>query len=122
MIFFLVMPGLFGGYANYLVPIYLGTSEVVYPRINNMSILIVPMAYSSILMSMLLEYNINGIGWTLYPPLSISVMYVCVGLNLIFYSMLLVGVSSSLTSLNFVVTIHIMKAYICTLSNIGCYV
>ena len=38
MIFFLVMPGLFGGFGNYFVPIFQGSPEVVYPRINNFSI------------------------------------------------------------------------------------
>merc|ERR1712037_239303 len=40
MIFFLVMPGLFGGVGNYFVPIFQGSPEVVYPRVNNFSILI----------------------------------------------------------------------------------
>ena len=35
MIFFLVMPGLFGGFGNYFMPIFLGAPEVVYPRVNN---------------------------------------------------------------------------------------
>lgn len=42
MIFFLIMPALMGSYGNYLVPLYLGASEVVYPRINNLAILIIP--------------------------------------------------------------------------------
>merc|ERR1719357_746971 len=33
MIFFLVMPGLFGGFGNYFVVIFQGSSEVVYPRL-----------------------------------------------------------------------------------------
>ena len=40
MIFFLVMPGFFGGFGNYFVPIFQGSPEVVYPRVNNFSILI----------------------------------------------------------------------------------
>merc|ERR1712004_78841 len=45
MIFFLVMPGLFGGFGNYFVPIFQGSPEVVYPRINNFSILILFPSY-----------------------------------------------------------------------------
>merc|ERR1712217_218832 len=40
MIFFLVMPALFGGFGNYFAPIFQGSPEVVYPRVNNFSILI----------------------------------------------------------------------------------
>merc|ERR1711865_1143435 len=35
MIFFLVMPALFGGFGNYFAPIFQGSPEVVYPRVNN---------------------------------------------------------------------------------------
>merc|ERR1712222_119600 len=44
MIFFLVMPGLFGGVGNYFVPIFQGSPEVVYPRVNNFSILILSLS------------------------------------------------------------------------------
>merc|ERR1712007_52058 len=40
MIFFLIMPGLFGGFGNYFAPVFQGSPEVVYPRVNNLSILI----------------------------------------------------------------------------------
>ena len=46
MIFFLVMPGLFGGFGNYFVPIFQGSPEVVYPRVNNFSILILSLSLS----------------------------------------------------------------------------
>jgi heme/copper-type cytochrome/quinol oxidase subunit 1 len=42
MIFFLVMPGLFGALGNAFVPVLLGVSEVTYPRVNICSVLIVP--------------------------------------------------------------------------------
>jgi len=45
MIFFLVMPGLFGGFGNYFVPIFNGSPEVVYPRINNLSIILLVLSY-----------------------------------------------------------------------------
>merc|ERR1711976_1141463 len=45
MIFFLVMPGLFGGFGNYLLVIFQGSPEVVYPRVNNFSILILSLSY-----------------------------------------------------------------------------
>merc|ERR1712012_904692 len=45
MIFFLVMPGLFGGFGNYFVVIFQGSPELVYPRVNNFSILILFLSY-----------------------------------------------------------------------------
>ena len=122
MIFFLVMPALIGSYGNYLIPIYLGASEVIYPRINNMSVLIVPSSYTIIMLSMICEYG-SGIGWTLYPPLSTSLMTLTsIGIDLTLYSLLLSGMSTSLTSINFIVTLHIWKPTIIPLSNMDIYI
>jgi cytochrome c oxidase subunit 1 len=121
MIFFLVMPTLIGSYGNYLLPIYLGASEVIYPRINNMSVLIIPSSYTIIMLSMICEYG-SGIGWTLYPPLSTSLMTLTsIGIDLTLYSLLLLGMSTSLTSINFIVTLHIWKPTIIPLSNMDIY-
>jgi cytochrome c oxidase subunit 1 len=121
MIFFLVMPGLFGALGNIFIPLGLGASEVAYPRINNMSVLIIPLSYTLILLSMNSEFG-NGTGWTLYPPLSTSLMSLSpVELDVIILGLLLSGVSSTLTSLNFFVTIQNMRCYGMTLSNMPVY-
>merc|ERR1711976_1077299 len=73
MIFFLVMPGLFGGFGNYFAPIFQGSPEVVYPRVNNLSILILFLSYLLAILSFISEFG-GGTGWTLYPPLSTSFM------------------------------------------------
>ncbi|MCA9459555.1 MAG: cbb3-type cytochrome c oxidase subunit I [Nanoarchaeota archaeon] len=36
MIFFVVVPIFFGGFANYLLPYHVGSKDVAYPRLNNM--------------------------------------------------------------------------------------
>merc|ERR1712238_125845 len=73
MIFFLVMPGLFGGFGNYFVVIFQGSPEVVYPRVNNFSILILFLSYLFLILSLISEFG-GGTGWTLCPPLSTSFM------------------------------------------------
>ena len=75
MIFFLVMPAVFGGFGNYFVPIFQGSPEVVYPRVNNFSILILSLSYLFVILSLFSEFG-GGTGWTLYPPLSTSLMSV----------------------------------------------
>jgi cytochrome c oxidase subunit 1 len=57
MIFFLVMPGLFGGFGNYFVPIFQGSSEVVFPRVNNFSILLLFGSYFLALQSVVSEFG-----------------------------------------------------------------
>merc|ERR1712093_236515 len=111
MIFFLVMPGLFGGFGNYFVPIFIGSPEVVYPRVNNLSILIIPISYILVIFSILTEFGGGG-GWTLYPPLSTSLMSLSPSSTAyILYGLLMSGISSCLTSINFFTTIINMRSY-----------
>ena len=63
MIFFLVMPALFGGFGNYFVVIFQGSPEVVYPRVNNFSILILSLSYLFLILSLISEFG-GGTGWT----------------------------------------------------------
>merc|ERR1712217_601408 len=115
MIFFLVMPGLFGGFGNYFVPIFQGSPEVVYPRVNNFSILILSLSYLLVILSLISEFG-GGTGWTLYPPLSTSFMSLSPSSTaFIVFGLLISGISSSLTSLNFWVTILNMRCYSLTL-------
>merc|ERR1712084_215469 len=115
MIFFLVMPGLFGGFGNYFAPIFQGSPEVVYPRINNLSILILFLSYPFFSTSLISDIG-AGTGWTLYPPLSTSFMSLSPSStgNLIF-GLLISGISSCLTSLNFWTTILNLRSYYLTL-------
>merc|ERR1712227_366062 len=57
MIFFLVMPALFGGFGNYFVPIFQGSPEIVFPRINNFSILILSFSFLSLILSLISEFG-----------------------------------------------------------------
>ena len=115
MIFFLVMPSLFGGFGNYFVPIFQGSPEVVYPRVNNFSILILFVSYLFFILSLISEFG-GGTGWTFYPPLSTSFLSLSPSStgNLIF-GLLISGVSSCLTSLNFWSTILNLRSYYLTL-------
>merc|ERR1712117_847735 len=115
MIFFLVMPGLFGGFGNYFVVIFQGSPEVVYPRVNNFSILILFLSYLLLILSLISEFG-GGTGWTLYPPLSTSFMSLSPSStgNLLF-GLLVSGISSCLTSLNFWITILNLRSYCLTL-------
>merc|ERR1712190_321144 len=88
------------GFGNYLLVIFQGSPEVVYPRVNNLSILILFLSYLLLILSLISEFG-GGTGWTLYPPLSTSFMSLSPSStgNLIF-GLLISGISSCLTSLN----------------------
>merc|ERR1711988_1065449 len=121
MIFFLVMPGLFGGFGNYFAPIFQGSPEVVYPRVNNLSILILFLSYLLLVLSLISDFG-GGTGWTLYPPLSTSFMSLSPSStgNLVF-GLLMSGISSCLTSLNFWVTILNLRSYSLSLKTMALF-
>ena len=107
MIFFLVMPGLFGVFGNYFVPIFQGSPEVVYPRLNNFSILILSLSYLLVILSLISEFG-GGTGWTLYPPLSTSFMSLSPSSTAyLIFGLLMSGISSCLT----VPDAHIFEFY-----------
>ena len=109
MIFFLVMPGLYGGFGNYFIPIVIGAPEVAFPRINSLSFILLLVSYGLMIMAMISEFPGGG-GWTLYPPLSTSLMSLSpVTIDLIINGLLINGISSFFSSLNFVGTISNMR-------------
>jgi cytochrome c oxidase subunit 1 len=111
MIFFLVMPSLFGGFGNYFSPILQGSCEILFPRVNNFSILLLVLSYIFVLLSLITEFG-AGLGWTLYPPLSTSNMSLSPSsIYFIIIGLLISGISSALTSLNFFLTILNMRIY-----------
>jgi len=108
MIFFLIVPNLYSSYGNMLVWINLWIIDVSIPRINNISIIVIPIAFILIYMSIESELGI-GVGWTLYPTLSttiinISTKWIILTIN----GLLTSGISTNLTSVVLYVTLVII--------------
>nr|YP_010238770.1 cytochrome c oxidase subunit I [Telenomus remus]QTE20720.1 cytochrome c oxidase subunit I [Telenomus remus] len=101
MIFFMVMPIMLGGFGNWLVPLMINAPDMAFPRLNNMSFwLLIPslilLIYSNIFGSG------TGTGWTVYPPLSSQLNP---SIDLTIFSLHIAGISSILSSINFLCTI-----------------
>merc|ERR1712224_559764 len=104
-------PGLFGGFGNYFAPIFQGSPEVVYPRVNNLSILILFLSYFLVVLSFVSEFGVGTWG-TLYPPLSTSFMSLSPSTTAyLVFGLLMSGISSCLTSINFFITILNLRSY-----------
>merc|ERR1712014_539739 len=115
MLFHLQSLRLKKGFGNYFAPIFLGSPEVVYPRVNNFSILVLFLSYLFLILNKISDFG-GGTGWTLYPPLSTSFMSLSPSStgNLLI-GLLMSGISSCLTSVNFFVTILNLRSYSLTL-------
>jgi cytochrome c oxidase subunit 1 len=101
MIFGFIMPMLFSAFGNLLVPLILGTSEVAYCRLNNASLIIYFISLLYIVIGLCTECLV-GMGWTFYPPLSTTGSFVlATGVAMLLGALLIMGVSSTFSSINF---------------------
>nr|YP_010845460.1 cytochrome c oxidase subunit I [Pyura mirabilis]UPP55918.1 cytochrome c oxidase subunit I [Pyura mirabilis] len=108
MIFFFVMPIMIGGFGNWLLPLMLGSPDMAFPRLNNMSFWMLPPSLFLLLISSVIESGV-GTGWTVYPPLAGNLAHSGAALDCAIFSLHLAGVSSILGSLNFMTTMFNMK-------------
>ena len=108
IIFFVVMPVLIGGFGNWLIPIFLGCHDIHFPRLNNLRFWLLLPAISLLILSSVLSLG-AGTGWTVYPPLSRISFHTDYSVDLAIFSLHLGGVSSILSSINFIRTVGRMR-------------
>jgi cytochrome c oxidase subunit 1 len=106
MVFFFLIPSIPAILGNFLVPMMVGAKDLAFPKINLLS------WYIYIFAGGLMLYCIvtGGVdtGWTFYTPFSTAFSHTQVVMAAL--SIFINGFSSILTGLNFVVTIHRMRA------------
>jgi cytochrome c oxidase subunit 1 len=106
MIFFFLIPSIPATFGNFLVPMMIGAKDLAFPRINLLSWYIYVVGGLFALAAIVM----GGVdtGWTFYTPFSTTysntfVITAAVGV-------FIAGFSSILTGLNFIVTVHKMRA------------
>ena len=107
MIFFVSMGFLFA-MMNYIVPIQIGARDVAFPFLNNLSFWLFAMGAMYILISLVIGVY-AGTGWSAYPPLAGSEYNPGVGVDYWIWSIQVSGIGSTLSGINFVVTILKMR-------------
>ena len=112
MMFFVVIPALFGGFGNYFMPLMIGAPDMAFPRMNNLSYWLF-VAGASLAVASLLAPGGNGqlgsgVGWVLYAPLSTS--EAGMSMDLAIFAVHLSGASSILSAINMITTFLNMRA------------
>jgi cytochrome c oxidase subunit 1 len=108
MIFLWIIP-VFAGFGNYFVPLMIGARDMAFPRLNALSFWLIPLG-GLVMYSGFLFGGTGAAGWTGYVPLTEKLYSPQVGQDLWIVGLHLLGVSSMLGGINFLVTIHNMRA------------
>jgi len=106
MVFGAIMPA-FVGFANWMVPLQIGASDMAFARMNNFSFWILPVAAILLFGSFLVPGGAPSGGWTIYAPLSLQMGP---GMDMAIFALHLLGASSIMGSINIIVTILNMRA------------
>ncbi len=115
MMFFVVIPALFGGFGNYFMPLQIGAPDMAFPRLNNLSYWLYVAGTSLAVASLFAPGGGGdlgtgaGVGWVLYPPLSTTAEggY---AMDLAIFAVHLSGASSILGAINIITTFLNMRA------------
>ncbi len=107
MIFIVVVPAIPSIFGNFFLPIMLGAKDVAFPRLNLLSWYLYVIGSLMVLLSIVLPGGAADTGWTFYIPYSVRT-----GTNMIFTlsAVFILGFSSILTGVNFLTTIHRLRA------------
>ncbi|HET6349644.1 MAG TPA: cytochrome c oxidase subunit I [Candidatus Krumholzibacteria bacterium] len=107
MIFLFVIPGLSASLGNFMLPIMIGAKDVQFPRLNLLSWWLFLAGSLLALTALFTGGGPPDTGWTFYAPYSIRTG---TNVTLAAFAVFVLGFSSILTGLNFVTTIHRMRA------------
>jgi cytochrome c oxidase subunit 1 len=105
MVFLFIIPAVPAALGNFFMPIMLGAKDVAFPRLNLASFYIY--MFGSVFAVYSMVQGAVDTGWTFYTPYSTDTRQTVIAMT---FGVFILGFSSILTGLNFVVTVHKMRA------------
>ena len=107
MIFLFLIPSVPAVFGNFFLPIMIGTDDVAFPKINLLSWWLYVLGGIFALLTLVVGDGPADTGWTFYAPYSVKTG---TNVSLAVLAAFILGFSSILTGLNFIVTIHRLRA------------
>lgn len=107
MIFFMAMPFI-AGLINYVMPLQIGSRDVAFPLLNSISLWLTGGAAGLMMASLVIGEFSTG-GWSGYPPYTELAFSPGVGPDYWIWALTLGSIGSTLTGINFAVTIYKMR-------------
>ena len=107
MVFLVVVP-ILAGFGNFLVPLMIGARDVAFPRLNALSYWLFLFGGIVLFSSFFASGGAAKTGWTIYPPLSEKLGGD--GVDFLILALHILSVSSLVGAINFLVTIHRLRA------------
>ncbi|HMM11584.1 MAG TPA: cytochrome c oxidase subunit I [Bacteroidales bacterium] len=107
MIFLFIIPSIPAVFGNFFLPIMLGTDDVSFPRLNLLSWWVYIIGAVLALSTLIFGNGPADTGWTFYVPYSVKTG---TNVSMSVLAAFILGFSSILTGLNFIVTIHRLRA------------
>lgn len=106
MIFGAIMPA-FVGFANWMIPLQIGASDMAFARMNNFSFWLLPVGGLLFTLSFFTPGGAPAAGWTMYAPLSLQMGP---GMDFTIFAVHILGASSIMGAINIIVTVLNMRA------------
>ncbi|MCV2526127.1 MAG: cytochrome o ubiquinol oxidase subunit I [Candidatus Lightella neohaematopini] len=107
MIIFMATPFIIG-LMNIIIPLQIGCRDLAFPFLNSLSFWLFMVGVILINLSLGIG-EFAQTGWTAYPPLSEKIYSPGVGVDYWIWSMQIAGISTTITGINFIVTILFMR-------------
>lgn len=107
MIFLFIIPGIPAAFGNFFLPLQIGARDVAFPRLNLLSWWLYIFGAGLAVLSLFAGGGAADTGWTFYAPYSLRSS---TNVSLTVFAAFILGFSSILTGLNFITTIHRMRA------------
>ena len=109
MVFLVIVP-ILAGFGNFLVPLMIGARDMAFPRLNAMSYWLFVFGGIVLYGSFFAGHGAAKCGWTCYAPLSEALYSPGHGVDLWILSLHILTIASLAGAINFLVTIHNMRA------------